>query len=231
PVTASWEFFGFGPAARMGNPKGARSSCQACDSTNGASTLRHAQAGIVKWNKVVGERDRMPDLGTETPRLLAYSAPLPCPPAGAARQRRESRDDQGRAGVPLSPLAPSAPVAPAAPAAPATPAVPAWPVDPFWPAAPSKPDLPSAPDAPERPSLPAAPAVPEAPGAPSRPRTSQPTVISSNKAVVKMSSRFIKIVSPSCWIARLVPNAICPGLSSGQVTQEASTQLRSQQLA
>jgi Cytochrome P460 len=33
---AKWEFFGFGPTARTGKPQGAKSSCQACHSTNGA---------------------------------------------------------------------------------------------------------------------------------------------------------------------------------------------------
>jgi Cytochrome P460 len=33
---AKWEFFGFGPGERTGKPKGAKSSCQACHSTNGA---------------------------------------------------------------------------------------------------------------------------------------------------------------------------------------------------
>lgn len=31
-----WEFFGFGPASRTAPPKGAKSSCQTCHSTNGA---------------------------------------------------------------------------------------------------------------------------------------------------------------------------------------------------
>lgn len=33
---AQWEFFGFGPAASVGKPQGAKSSCQTCHAANGA---------------------------------------------------------------------------------------------------------------------------------------------------------------------------------------------------